>query len=112
MLATNAPYTSTIVNAPSNQEESSAWVIIGPATHSASILAANFSGGILKTEIEVAPDTLVPLTVDDGNSRFTVHIHVLPVEWGQGWQGFRLYGTEGPARTRWDEYVRKLRAQE
>ena len=84
-----------------------AWVVVGVGLFPARILAATFQGGILETDANVEVGTWIPLKVSNGTELMTLHVHILEESLGK--MSFRLYGTDGLARSLWDAFVRELR---
>ncbi len=84
-----------------------AWIVVGAGLFPARVLAATFQGGILETEANVKVGAWMPLKVSNGTELITLHVHIL--EESKGKMVFRLYGTDGLARSLWDAFVRELR---
>ena len=101
--------TSTIVSAEilPRKAQPEAWVAAGVGLSPARVLAANFQGGILETEANVEIGAFIPLKVSNGTELISVHIQIL--EETNGRLVFRLYDTDGLARSLWDAFVRELR---
>ncbi len=104
MMPTSTPQPSVLLP-PEAQPE--AWIVVGAGMFPARILAATFQGGILQTQATLEAGTWLPLKASIGGELVTVHVHIL--EATEGRAVFRLYGTDGLARSLWDAFVRDLR---
>ncbi len=104
MMPTSTTQPSVLLP-PEAQPE--AWVVVGAGMFPARILAATFQGGILQTQATVEVGQWLPLKATIGGELVMVHIHVLEI--AEGRMVFRLYGTDGLARSLWDAFVRDLR---
>jgi hypothetical protein len=84
-------------------------LVVGGRMVPAQIRAAAFQGGILETQAKIAKGSWIPLNLLTETPAI-VHIHVLEVS--EGKLIFRLYGTDGHARTIWERLVQDLKESE